>query len=139
LVGEISLDSWTTRLTHGSVSLPVALAALPVVTVETTGRKSGLPRHHHLLAIPHHDDLALIGTNFGQPGIPAWALNLDANPRASVSYNGITRNVSARPATAAERTDILDTAAMKFSGAANYEQRLEGRRPLPVFVLEDSD
>jgi deazaflavin-dependent oxidoreductase (nitroreductase family) len=132
----VPLDRWTTRLTHGRVSLPVTLAALPVVTLITTGRKSGLPRPHHLLAIPHHDDLALIGTNFGQPGTPAWTLNLKANPRATVSYGGITRNVSARPATPDERTDILATAATNFSGAAHYEQRLEGRRPLPVVVLE---
>jgi deazaflavin-dependent oxidoreductase (nitroreductase family) len=82
------------------VSLSAALAALPMVTVVTIGRRSGLPRQHHLLAIPHRDDLALIGTNSGQLGMPAWALNLNANPGAGVSYNGITRNVSARPASA---------------------------------------
>ncbi len=132
----VPLDTWTARITHGRVSLPVALAALPVVTLVTTGRKSGLPREHHLLAIPHEDDLALIGTNFGQPGTPAWTLNLKANPRATVSYGGVTRNVSARPALTGEQTEILATAATKFSGAAEYEQRLQGRRPLAVFVLE---
>lgn len=132
----VPLDRWTTRLTRGRVSLPVVLAALPVITLVTTGRKSGLPRQQHLLAIPHHDGFALIGTNFGQSVLPAWTLNLEANPNAIVSYGGVTRNVSARPATPAERTDILATAAMKFPGAAHYEQRLEGRRPLPVFVLQ---
>jgi deazaflavin-dependent oxidoreductase (nitroreductase family) len=132
----VPLDRWTTRLTHGRVSLPLALAALPVITLVTTGRKSGLPRQHHLLAIPHQDDLALIGTNFGQAVVPAWPLNLQANPSATVSYGGVTRNVFARPATAGERTDILATAAMKFPGAAHYERRLEGRRLLPVVVLK---
>jgi deazaflavin-dependent nitroreductase family protein len=132
----VPLDSWTTRLTRGRVSLPVALAALPVITLFTTGRKSGLPRQHHLLAIPHHDDLALLGTNFGQPDTPVWTLNLAANPRATVSFGGVTRNVVARPATPVERTDIVAAAATKFSGAARYEKRLEGRRLLPVFVLE---
>jgi deazaflavin-dependent oxidoreductase (nitroreductase family) len=132
----VPLDRWTTRLTHGRVSLPLVLAALPVITLVTTGRKSGLPRQHHLLAIPHRDDLALIGTNFGQPAAPAWTLNLQAHPNAIVSYRGLTRNVSARPATAAERTDILATAATKFAGAGNYEQRLQGRRPIPVVVLQ---
>jgi deazaflavin-dependent oxidoreductase (nitroreductase family) len=132
----VPLDRWTTRLTHGRVSLPLALAALPVITLVTTGRKSGLPRQQHLLAIPYQDDLALMGTNFGQPVAPAWTLNLKANPNATVSYGGVTRKVSARPATPGERTDILATAAMKFSGAAHYEQRLVGRRPVPVVVLE---
>ena len=132
----VPLDRWTTQLTHGRVSLPLALAALPVITLVTTGRKSGLPRQQHLLAIPHQDDLALIGTNFGQAVAPAWTLNLKANPSATVSYRGVTRNVLARPATPGEHTDILATAAMKFPGAAHYEQRLEGRRPLPVVVLK---
>jgi deazaflavin-dependent oxidoreductase (nitroreductase family) len=131
----VPLDRWTTQLTHGRLSLPLALAALPVITLITTGRKSGLPRQQHLIAIPHQDDLALIGTNFGQAATPAWTLNLEANPSATVSYRGITRKVLARAATAGERTDILATAATKFAGAAHYEQRLEGRRPLPVLVL----
>lgn len=132
----VPLDRWTTQLTHGRLSLPLALAALPVITLVTTGRKSGLPRQQHLLAIPHRDDLALMGTNFGQAVAPAWTLNLATNPSATVSYRGVTRQVFARPATPGERTDILATAAMKFPGAAHYEQRLEGRRPLPVVVLE---
>jgi deazaflavin-dependent oxidoreductase (nitroreductase family) len=131
----VPLDRWTTQLTHGRVSLPLALAALPVITLVSTGRKSGLARTQHLIAIPHQDDLALIGTNFGQAVAPAWTLNLEANPSATVSYRGVTRRVLARAATPDERTDILKTAATKFPGAAQYEQRLAGRRPLPVVVL----
>jgi deazaflavin-dependent oxidoreductase (nitroreductase family) len=132
----VPFDRWTSRFTRGRISLPVALAALPVLTLITTGRKSGLPREHHLLAIPHQDDLALMGTNFGQASTPAWTRNLAANPHAIVSHGGVTLNVFARPATPGERTDILATAATMFVGAAHYEQRLEGRRLLPVFVLE---
>ena len=132
----VPMDRWATRLTRGRISLPLALAALPVITLVTTGRRSGLPRTQHLLAIPHQDDLALIGTNFGRAVVPAWTLNLTANPAATVSYGGVTRNVYARPATPGERTEILATAAMKFPGAAQYEQRLEGRRQLPVVVLQ---
>lgn len=132
----VPLDRWTARLTHGRVSLPLVLAALPVITLVTTGRKSGLPRKQHLLAIPYEDDLALMGTNFGQGVAPAWTRNLEADPSATVSYGGVTRNVLARLATPGERTEILATAASKFPGAAHYEQRLEGRRPLPVVVLQ---
>jgi deazaflavin-dependent oxidoreductase (nitroreductase family) len=102
----------------------------------TTGRRSGLPRQHYLLPIPHEDDLALMASNFGQPGIPAWALNLEADPRATISYGGVTRSVIARPAAPSERGEILSTAARIFPGAGHYEQRLQGRRELPVFVLQ---
>jgi deazaflavin-dependent oxidoreductase (nitroreductase family) len=48
--------------------------------VTTTGRRSGLRRTTHLIAVPYGDTLALLGTNFGQPATPAWALNLEADP-----------------------------------------------------------
>ena len=51
-------------------------------TSTTTGRKSGLRRTSHLIAVPIDDTLALLGTNFGQPSTPAWVLNLEADPRA---------------------------------------------------------
>ena len=118
------------------ISLPVVLAGLPVVTLTTTGRRSGLPWATHLIAIPWQDTLALLGTNFGQPTTPAWTLNLEADPTATVSHAGTTVTVRARSATPRERTIILTMAATRFAGAANYEQRLSGRRPVGIFVLE---
>ncbi len=132
----VPLDRLVSRWSRGRVTLPVILAGLPVVALTTTGRTSGLPRATHLIAIPFEDTLALLGTNFGQPKTPAWTLNLEADPAATISHHGTTVMVRARSATPDERTAIFTTAATKFAGAANYEQRLADKRPVPVFVLE---
>ena len=46
------LDDVVGRLTSGRTSAPEVLAGLPVIDVVTTGRKSGLPRRSHLIAVP---------------------------------------------------------------------------------------
>ena len=132
----VPLDRLCTRVTGGRVSLPEILAGLPVLDLVTVGRKSGLPRHTRVIAIPFHDTLALLGTNFGQPSTPGWVVNLEHHPQATVAYGRATREVVARPASAAERAEIMRTAGALFSGATTYEERLEGRRVVRVFVLD---
>ena len=123
------------RLTRGRTSVPRLLAALPVLLVTTTGRKSGQARETHLIAVPIGDTLALLGTNFGQANTPAWVLNLEADPRASVTHHGITQPVVARPATEDERTEVLANSAGVYGGYLKYQQRITGRR-LRIFVLD---
>src|SRR3954454_2729623 len=132
----VPLDRVTERLTNGRISLPMLLAGLPVLDLVTVGRQSGLPRPTHVIAIPFQDTLALLGTNFGQPATPAWVLNLEHHPQATVGYGGTTRKVLARPATTDERPTIMRDAATLFGGAAEYERRLDGVRRVRVFVLE---
>ena len=132
----VPLDRLTTRLTHGRVSLPRALAGLPVLDLVTVGRRSGLRRSTRVIAIPFHDTLALLGTNFGQATTPAWALNLEQHPQATVSHDGTTCAVVAREATRDEVTAISRAAEAVFGGVTAYERRLEGVRRVRVFVLE---
>ena len=132
------MDRAAARLTRGRTSVPRLLAALPVLRVTTTGRRSGQARDTHLIAVPVDDTLALLGTNFGQPHTPAWVLNLEADPRATVTYRGATRRVVARPATEAEREQVLLNSAGVYGGYLKYQQRITGRR-LRIFVLEPAD
>jgi deazaflavin-dependent oxidoreductase (nitroreductase family) len=132
----VPLDKLTTRVSKGRVSLPVVLAGLPVVTLETRGRRSGLTRATHLIAVPFEDTLTLLGTNFGQSATPAWVLNLEAHPEARMTYQGVTVAVRARAANRDEAGKILAAAAVLFPGTARYEDRIRDRRRLRVFVLE---
>lgn len=132
------LDRALHRATRGRTSLPQVLAGLPVVMVTTTGRKSGRPRTSPLIAPPVGDTLALVGTNFGQPATPAWVLNLEADPTATVEHHGTTAAVRARPATPAERDEIWATAAGVYGGYAKYQDRITGR-DIRLFVLEPAD
>jgi deazaflavin-dependent oxidoreductase (nitroreductase family) len=129
------LDRVADRLTRGRVDLPQVLAGLPSLVLTTTGRRSGQQRPTHLIAVPLGDTLALLGTNFGQPHTPAWVLNLEADPRATVTYHGISRTVVARPATGPERAQILANSSGVYGGYRKYQQRITGRR-LRMFVLE---
>jgi deazaflavin-dependent oxidoreductase (nitroreductase family) len=130
------LDNLVQRLSGGRTTMPELLAGLPVLDVTTTGRKSGRQRTSHLISVPIGDSLALLGTNFGQPATPAWALNLEANPRATVRYRDRTAEVMARPATEAEFAQVLASSTPIYPGYRKYQQRIEGRRRLRIFVLE---
>jgi deazaflavin-dependent oxidoreductase (nitroreductase family) len=129
------LDNLVGRVSGGRTSTPRLLAGIPVLDVTTTGRKSGLPRTSHLIAVPYDDTLALLGTNFGQPATPAWVLNLEADPRATVVHTGRTREVVARLATAQEQAGVLAASSRVYGGYLKYQQRITGRR-LRVFLLD---
>jgi len=130
------LDNVIGRLSRGRHSAPGLLAGLAVLDLTTTGRKSGRRRTSHLIATPYDGTLALLGTNFGQESTPAWALNLEADPRATVTYRGIRREVVARPATVAESEEIFALAVTFYVGYRHYRQRVGEQRRIRVFYLE---
>lgn len=132
------LDDFVARASKGNKSSVEILAGLAVLDVTTTGRKSGQPRTSHLVAAPYEDDLALLGTNFGQTSTPAWALNLEANPRATVSYRGQTRSAVARPATPEEADRIFELAGDFYPGYQRYRERVGDSRRIRVFVLTEA-
>jgi deazaflavin-dependent oxidoreductase (nitroreductase family) len=129
------LDDLVGRLSRGRTSAPEVLAGLPVIDVSTTGRKSGLPRRSHLIAVPVDGTLALLGTNFGQPSTPAWVLNLEADPRATVVHAGRSREVVARLATEEEQAGVLAASTRVYGGYLKYQQRISHRR-LRIFLLQ---
>ena len=83
-----AVDKPLFRATDGKHTVPSLLAGLPVVMLTTTGRKSGEQRTMPLLGIPSGDDLAIIGSNFGQEHTPGWVYNLEALPEATIAYRG---------------------------------------------------
>lgn len=129
------LDRAVARYSDGRLSVPKVMAGLPVLVLTSTGRRSGQPRSTHLIAVPMDDTLALLGTNFGQRRTPTWVLNLEADPRAAVTHQGTTRPVVARPATEAERAQVLASSAHVYGGYLKYQRRITGRK-LRIFVLE---
>lgn len=130
------LDDAIARATKGRHSAPGLLTGLAVLDLTTTGRRSGQPRTSHLIATPYGETLALLGTNFGQQQTPAWVLNLEADPRATVSYRGVRRQVLARPATAAETEQIFTAAGAFYAGYRHYRTRIGERRRIRAFVLD---
>lgn len=129
------LDSGMARLTGGRTTIAEFLAGLPVVDITTTGRKSGQRRTSHLIAIPHGETLALLGTNFGQASTPAWVLNLEADGHAHAQFKQRSLDVVARPASDDEVATIFAASREYYGGYAKYQQRITTRR-VRAFILE---
>jgi deazaflavin-dependent oxidoreductase (nitroreductase family) len=129
------VDKFTLRVTGGRTTFAGFLAGIPVLTITTTGRRSGLPRTMPLLGVPIGDDVALVGTNFGRETEPAWVGNLQADPRATVEFRGTQVDATARDATAEEREQVLSQAARIYPGYDAYRERIT-TRAIPVLVLE---
>jgi deazaflavin-dependent oxidoreductase (nitroreductase family) len=130
-----AMDRAVARLSGGRTTAVELLAGLPLLGLTTTGRRSGQPRYAPLIAIPFRDSLALLGTNFGQAGTPTWVLNLEAEPRATVTHGDVSLPVVARLVDEAEREEVLARAGEVYIGYPKYLQRITGRR-VRVFVLE---
>ena len=131
------VDRLVLRLSRGRVTVPGVLAGLPVITVATTGARTGERREVPLVGVPTGDDLAVIGTRFGQARTPGWYFNLRAEPRAEVGYRGRTVPVMAREAAGDEREAVWGRGCQLYAGYQAYARRID-HRPIHVMVLEPS-
>ena len=109
------------------------LVGMPVLLLTTTGRESGKPRTATLTYLRDGADLVVIGSFGGSELPPAWWLNLQRDPRASVLIGGATSNVTARAATAEEHDRLWPLATEAHHGYARYQERTA--RPIPIVLL----
>lgn len=108
----------------------------PVLLLTTTGRKSGEKRTAPVLYIEDEGRFVVINTNAGNTRIPAWSLNLDADPEAEVEIRRNRIPVRARPAEGEERADLWRKHNQQYAGFDEYKEELPGDRPITVYVLE---
>ncbi len=128
------LDTVLLRVSRGQLTVPGVLAGLPVLTLITTGARSGQRRVTPLIGVPAGDDVAVIGTRFGQPGTPGWYYNLRADPGAEVEYRNTTVRVIASEAEGQEWQAIWERARQIYAGYEAYGRRISGRR-IHIMVL----
>ena len=76
----------------------------------------------------------MIGSNAGNARVPAWSLNLKANPDAEVEVGRKRRPVRARIAEGEERADLWRKHNEQYAGFDDYEAKTD--RDIAVFVLE---
>jgi F420H(2)-dependent quinone reductase len=120
-VGKLNVPVY--RLTRGRVGGRVGKG--PVLLLTTTGRKSGEPRTAPVLYLADGDSFVVINTNAGNAKVPAWSLNLRADPEAEVEVKGKRAQV---------RADLWRRHNQQYSGWDYYESKLD--REIGVFVLE---
>ena len=111
-------------------------AGLPVISLQTVGVKTGLPRTALLMGIPYEGRLAIAGANFGQAAMPAWVRNLEAHPDAVVTFRDGSVRVTARLATSEEYSEVAAAAREVYPQSARYLKRAAARG-VPIFILED--
>ncbi len=122
------------RLTGGRLGW--SIGEMRVIELETVGRRSG-ERRRAMLTVPveEGDRLVVIASRGGDDAMPAWYLNLQAEPRVGVAeQGGAARPYRARTADPQERERLWPRAVAAYRGYAAYQRRTE--RLIPVVILE---
>ncbi|WP_281221295.1 nitroreductase/quinone reductase family protein [Nocardia uniformis] len=98
------------RVTGGRIGLrsPKDRAHWGTMRLTTTGRRSGRARGVMLGYVEDEANLVTLAMNGWADGEPAWWLNLQANPEATVDVAGVSRAVRGRAARDAERARLWD-------------------------------
>jgi deazaflavin-dependent oxidoreductase (nitroreductase family) len=109
---------------------------MPVLQLTTMGRKSGEPRTVMLTSpVQQGDTIVLVASKGGADHHPAWFLNLRDNPNVEVVTRGEPKHkMTARVATAEERTDLWPVIIAKYKGYAGYQTKTE--REIPLVMLD---
>lgn len=110
------------------------LVGLPVLLLETRGRRSGRRRTHALTYLPRGEAFVVIASCLGEPRHPGWWHNLVAEPTASVQVGSRRHEVRAREATGDERAALWRALVQRAPEYDEYAARTSRR--IPVVVLE---
>jgi deazaflavin-dependent oxidoreductase (nitroreductase family) len=129
------LDPWIFRATNGRLT-SFGPPAMPMLTLTTTGRRSGRPRAVHLAYVLHEGDPLVVASAMGQSRHPAWRYNLEANPEVEVQVRGERFAARARMLSDAEKRRVWDEIRQAIPQMAVYERRTD--RDIRVFRLSRS-
>lgn len=114
-----------------------SFGGMPVVELQTTGRKTGKARVTTLTApIASDERVVVVASKGGDDRNPTWFLNLQANPDVEVTVAGTRRAMRARVASAEEKAELWPQIVAAYQGYANYQKRTQ--RDIPVVVCEPS-
>ena len=105
-----------------------------VLLLRHVGRKTGKARTAPLMYVRHGQDIVVLASRGGSDAMPAWYLNLKANPRTSVELGREKLEVVARDATEEEHDRLWALALTNYPHFDAYQERTERR--IPVVVLE---
>jgi deazaflavin-dependent oxidoreductase (nitroreductase family) len=143
-----ALDRWSVRLLGESpVSWVFARSEgveyNPPILLTTRGRRTGQDR---TVVLPHFaashvepGTIAVVGSRGGMPTDPFWARNLRAHPVARIWYERREIEVDVTLTEGAQREALWKTITERSPVYLTYQQRAEGHREIPVFLLRAKD
>ena len=104
-----------------------------MLSLTTTGRRSGRPRSTIVAYLRDGDRYAVYAANLGSEHDPGWSLNLHAHPRAWIHVEGQRIPVIAHRATGPEHERLWAAYAARLPAVEHF--RAIAGREIPVFVL----
>jgi F420H(2)-dependent quinone reductase len=107
---------------------------VPVVVIETVGRRSGKRRQAPVIYVEHGDALLVMAANGGHDRTPAWWLNLREAGRGVVTLHGRSWDIVPRVAAGTEREQLWRKFSAVYPPVEEYVTFTD--RELPLVVLE---
>jgi len=105
----------------------------PTLLLTTTGRKTGEARTSALIFARDGDDYVIVASVGGMPKHPAWYLNLQADPSATIQVKGDIIEVVARTASDDDKARLWEIVNRVWPNYDVYQSRTD--RVIPVVVL----
>lgn len=124
------------RTHDGQVGGPFARA--PMVLVHHRGRRSGTPHVAPMMYLADESDpdtVYVFASKAGAPTNPDWYFNLVEAGRGEVEIGIETYPVAVRDLEGDERDRVYAEQARRYPGFAEYEQKTQGIRTIPVLAL----
>lgn len=126
------LDPWIFRATGGRLT-STGVPTLPMITVVTTGRRSGKPRPVQLAFHEQDGHYLVVASAMGQEKHPAWRYNLEAHPEVEVQARGERFRAKAQLLSAEEKQRVWPGIRETIPQMRVYESRTD--RDIRVFRL----
>ncbi|HYB02323.1 MAG TPA: nitroreductase family deazaflavin-dependent oxidoreductase [Ktedonobacteraceae bacterium] len=135
LKAGVSVSVFLYRLTGGGMG--GRMQSMPVLLLTTTGRKSGKKRTVPLGFLRDGTAYVIIASFGGQPRNPAWFLNLQSHPEATIQVKKRQMQVKAETANPEKRRELWARLMEVSPGYANYQKRTT--REIPMVILHPVD
>lgn len=113
----------------------------PMVLVHHRGRKSGREYVNPMMYLPDEtrdNVIYVFASKAGAPTHPDWYYNLTSRGEGSIERGTDSYRVTVRELTGDERDRVYAEQARRYPGFADYAERTEGIRVIPVLELTQS-
>jgi deazaflavin-dependent oxidoreductase (nitroreductase family) len=128
----MDINAFLIRISRGRVGS--RLGTQTILLLETTGRKTGQLREIPVAYFFHEGKYLIVASNWGKDKHADWYLNLRKNPRAKLTVNGKTLQVTARDAEGDEYVRLWNWATKKHPPYLEYQKMTS--RHIPIMVFE---
>ncbi len=110
-----------------------AFAHQPLLLLTHTGAKTRKQRTNPLAVFRDGDRYIVVASKGGAPTNPDWYYNLLANPRVTIEVGTDKLEVTAKPASPAERQQLWAMVKERNPSFKEYEKKTS--RTIPVVIL----